>query len=97
MAKRSRTNKIADGYKATRTKIARFGLSEPSRAAAQRAWTIANPTRSKSENPHLRENVYSPSVLAQAESHKAWVKANPGRNDTENPFSWIDVERQLGI
>jgi len=96
MAKRSRTNKIADGHKATQTKIARFGLSEPSRAAAQRLWTIENQGGPKSENPYIREKVYAPDVLARAESHKAWAKANPGRSVSENPYSWKE-KRQLDL
>jgi hypothetical protein len=95
MAERSRTNKIADGHKATQTKISRFGPSEPNRAAAQRAWTIANRNRPKSENPYLREKVYTAAVLARAQSHKAWAKENPERSDSENPYSWSEG-RKLG-
>jgi len=35
MAERSRPNKVADGLKATQTKIAQFGPAEPNRAADQ--------------------------------------------------------------
>jgi hypothetical protein len=88
---RSRANKVADGIKATQTKIAMFGPTEPSRAAAQRGWTIANPNSPRSENPHIREKVYSSAVLAQAKRFEAWRKFNPGKPDSENPHAWNET------
>ena len=85
---RSKENKIADGYKANETKIARFGPSEPKRAADQARWTKENPGRPKTENPYLREKIYSPKQLEQAENHKVWGKANPRGSDAENPYTW---------
>ena len=84
---RSKANKVADGIKATQTKIAQFGPSEPSRAAAQRAWTTAHPNRSRSENPCTREKVYSVDARARADRFLAWRKANPGKPDAENPHA----------
>jgi hypothetical protein len=85
---RSRADKIADGHKATQTKIARFGPDEPSRAKAQRDWTIEHQGRPRIENPYIRERVYSAVQMEQAKKHEAWAKANPTKPESENPHSW---------
>ena len=86
MAPRSRANKIEDGKQSTRTKIARFGPNEPTRASDQARWTKEHRGRPLNENPHIRAKRYSPAELARAQKHKEWAKGNAGR-DAENPHS----------
>jgi hypothetical protein len=97
MAERSRPNKVADGLKATQTKIAQFGPAEPNRAADQAVWTKAHQNEPKSQNPHLRRKVYPPEILARVEKFKAWARAHPGRSDSENPHSWDKHQLTLKI
>jgi hypothetical protein len=49
---RSRANKIADGIKATQTKIAMFGPSARTRAVRYTAWRKENPGKPDAEKPH---------------------------------------------
>jgi hypothetical protein len=96
MAKRTKTEKIADGHEATATKIAQFGPDEPSRAARHRTWTMDNRDRADydpSKNPHSRERVYSQADFARVEQWKIWAKANPHKDPSLNPHSWQNKHR----
>jgi hypothetical protein len=97
MAERSKANKVADGLKATQTKIAQFGPAEPKRAAAQALWRKAHRNDPQSQNPNLRTKVYPPEVFAEVKKFKTWAKANPGASDTENPHSWDRRQPALKI
>jgi hypothetical protein len=55
------------------------------------AWTGGNPTAPRGDNPHSRENVYSPEDFARAALFNEWAKANPGEPPAKNPHRHGDV------
>ncbi len=88
MPKRSKINKVADGKKATETKIAQWGPDEIKRAWAQANWTMLHPNSPKSDNPNLRSKVYKEEDFARVQHFKEWAEKYPNRSDIENPHSW---------
>lgn len=88
MPRGTKAEKKAGGNKAHATKIALFGPQEPRRAAAQASWSKRNPKSARTDNPHIRERVYSPDVLERVGAARAWSKAHPSHALSDNPYSW---------
>jgi hypothetical protein len=94
--KRNRADKVRDGHKADRYRIAQFGPNEQIRAAEQAAWTRRYPGLDKADNPHLRGKVYSLDDLERAKRFAAWHTTNLTREHSENPHSWSNARRNVG-
>jgi hypothetical protein len=58
MAKRSKTNKVADGHKAIATMIEVWGEEELSRIAKMGQWTKEHRASNPKLNPFSRDNYY---------------------------------------
>jgi hypothetical protein len=94
--RRSRVDKVRDGHKAYRYRIAQFDPNEQIRAGEQAAWTRRYPGPDKADNPHLREKVYSLADLERAKRFAAWHTANLTWDHSENPHSWSNARRNVG-
>jgi hypothetical protein len=88
VAQRSRADKVEDGRKANTRKVEQFGPDEPNRAARQAAWKKQHSGRNKAENPHVREQIYSPADFGRVKNFDARAKEHPNQRHAENPFSW---------
>ena len=95
--RRSRVDKVQDGHKAYGFRIAQYGPDEQRRAALQAAWTRQHPGRSKVDNPHLREKVYSSADLERAGRFASWRAENSTRSHSMNPYSWTGARQQTSI
>jgi hypothetical protein len=93
MAKRTRASNVVAGKRAYDSRIAQYGPDEQNRAGRQMSWTKENPDRDKSENPHLRDTVYSASEREEATKFAAWAKAHRDKGHSENPHSWLNRTR----
>jgi hypothetical protein len=72
-----------------------MGPNEPKRAKAQRDWTIDHRGRPRSDNPYIREKIYSPDDFVRVLNFKEWAKQNPDKADVDNPYHWRDGSPQL--